>query len=107
MDNAYINKLITQLNQSTSDETFADVLPIDCHDPALSYFNELNSDSPYKVLRNSEITDEQAISIIRKVSEFTTITPELEGIYRAKVGQGLSRKDACKAVLEELADFAE
>jgi hypothetical protein len=113
MTDANLNKLIAQfgksisdqLSQSTSEETYTDVLPIDCHGPAFSYYDGLNRDSPYAALKNSEITDEQAIAIIRKASEFTTITPELEGIYNAKVGQGLSGKDACNAVLDELADF--
>jgi hypothetical protein len=104
MTDTYTDKLIAQLSQSTSDETCTDLLSIE-HHAVNPYYDALNKDSPYVALKNDEITDEQAISIIRKVSEFTTITPELEGIYKAKVGQGLSCKDACNAVLDELADF--
>ncbi len=92
-----------QLSQSTSEETYTDLLP-NGHNP-FPYYDGLNRDSPYVALRNSEITDEQAIAIIRRASEFTTITLELEGIYKAKVGRGLSCKDACNAVIDILADF--
>jgi hypothetical protein len=104
MNNINFDKLIAQLTQPTPDEAYTDLSSIE-NNIVNPYYDVLNRDSPYVALRNDEITDEQAIAIIRKVSEFTTIAPELEGVYKAKVGQGTSCKDACKAVLDELADL--
>jgi hypothetical protein len=104
LDQAILDQ-VGQIGQTTSEETYTDLLPIDCHNPALSYFDGPNRDNPYIALRNNEITNEQAIATIRKASEFTTITSELEGIYKAKVGRGSSCKDACNAVIDMLADF--
>jgi hypothetical protein len=100
MTDTHIDKFIAQFSQSTSDETYTDLSLIGDNS-----VNSYSTDTPYAALKKGEITDEEAIKIIRKASEFTTITPELEGIYRAKVGQGLSYIDACNAVLNELADF--
>jgi hypothetical protein len=106
MTDPTFDKLIAQLSRSTSDETFADIVPIDSFIPDISYYhNGLEKDNPFIVLKNSDITEEQAITIIRKVSEFTKSTSTLETIYKGKVGQGLSHKDACVATVDLLADL--
>jgi hypothetical protein len=106
LDDLFAQSILDQLSRSTLNETSANIVPNGFDIPNISYSDYgLEKDNPFIALKNSKITEEQAIAIIHKVSEFTGITQALETIYKAKVGRGISRKDACVATVDVLAGF--